>query len=116
MTVWFCSTVPAVPPPNVTSEVVSHTMIYVAWEEIPLIDRNGIITIYEVLYVPLRGDLTNGSINTTNLSLVIMDLEEFAHYNISVRAYTSVGPGPFSVPIINRTEEHCKVTIGHIKL
>ena len=88
------------------SEVLSHTMIYVAWEEIPPIDRNGIITDYEVRYEPVRDDLLAGSVNTTSLSLTIMELEEFAHYNISVRAFTRVGPGPYSVPITNQTEEH----------
>ena len=91
------------------SEVRSHTRIYVAWNEIPTIDRNGIITTYEVFYEPLRDDLTAESINTTNLFLIIVELEEFTHYSISVRAYTSVGPGPYSIPITNRTEEHGKV-------
>lgn len=91
-------------------------MIYVAWKEIPPIDRNGIITNYEVLYEPLCENLTAESINTTNLSLIIVELEEFAHYNISVRAYTSVGPGPFSVPITNQTEEHGKATLDYLML
>ncbi len=32
-------------------------------------------------------------------------LEEYVEYNISVRAYTSVGAGPFSVGIVNQTLE-----------
>ena len=89
-------------------------MIYVAWNEIPPIDRNGIITNYEVLYEPLHDDLTADSSNTTNLFLIITELEEFVHYNISVRAYTSIGPGPYSVSITNQTEEHGKVTIDNV--
>ena len=94
------------------SEVLSHTTIYVAWKEIPTIDRNGIITNYEVFYEPLRDDLTAESVNTTNVFLTIVELEEFTYYSISVRAYTSVGPGPYSVPITNQTEEHGKVTVA----
>ena len=81
------------------------------WEEIPPIDRNGNITSYEVLYEPLRDDLTAGSINTTNLFMTIVELEEFANYSISVRAYTSVGPGPYSASIISQTEEDGKLLL-----
>ena len=66
------------------------------WEEILPIERNGIITEYEVLYEPLREDLSPGSINTTDLNVIILGLQEFIFYNIFVRAYTSVGPGPYS--------------------
>ena len=92
------------------SEVLSPTMIRVAWKEIPPIDRNGIVTNYEVLYEPLRDDLTAESVNTTDVFLILVELEEFVHYSISVRAYTSVGPGPYSISITNQTEEHGKVT------
>ncbi len=34
--------------------------------------------------------------NTTNVSTVLTGLEENLEYNVSVRAYTSVGPGPYS--------------------
>ena len=43
--------------------------------------------------------------NTTNTSLQLSQLEEFVEYNISVRAYTSVGPGPYSEEITERTDE-----------
>ena len=108
---WFDAAGPAAAPANVISEVISSTSIYVMWEEIPPIDRNGIITEYEVLYVPLHEDLSNGSNNTTDLYLTIMGLEEFVYYNISVRAYTSVGPGPYSVPITNQTLQDCEFII-----
>ena len=87
--------------------MISSTSIYVFWEDIPDIDRNGIITAYEVFYEPLRDDYSAGSDNATNVDnfFTIMELEEFAVYNISVRAYTSVGPGPYSEPIMNKTFE-----------
>ena len=53
------------------------------------------------------GVLNTFTINTTNLSITLMDLEEYVEYNISVRAYTSVGPGPYTVGI-NRTSEDGK--------
>ena len=75
-----------------------------SWTEVPEIDQNGIITEYEVMYEPLMtfgGLITTLTVNTTNLSITLMDLQEYLEYNISVRAYTSVGPGPYSVGIVN---------------
>lgn len=101
---------PRIAPLNITSEAISSTSIYVAWQNIPPIDRNGIITEYEVRYQPIRQDLSNGSNVTvaTNLDLTITELEEFAYYDISVRAITSAGPGVYSVPIMVQTMQDCK--------
>ena len=103
----FCGSAPTGPPENVSIEVNSSTVIRVSWEEVAEIDRRGIITEYEVMYEPLMtfGELTTLTVNTTNLSITLMNLEEYVEYNISVRAYTSVGPGPYSVGIAGRTFE-----------
>ncbi len=79
------------------------------WTEVPGIGRNGFITEYEVIYEPLI--MTFGVLNTiraTNLFIVLSGLKEYVEYNISVRAYTSVGPGPYSVGIVLRTFEDGK--------
>ena len=36
------------------------------------------------------------------------ELEEYIEYSVRVRAYTSVGPGPFSVAMVSRTLEDCE--------
>ena len=65
---------------------------------------------YEVLYQPQEtfngaiGDLSV-NISAPAMSVVLMDLEEYANYTISVRAYTSVGEGPYSEGIIELTNE-----------
>ena len=90
------------------TEVLSSVSISVTWDEVLPIDQNGIITEYEVLYKPLEtfgGLLGPLSMNTTDLVVDFVDLMPFVSYNISVRAYTSVGPGPYSEPIANRTLE-----------
>ena len=38
----------------------------------------------------------------------LSDLEEYVMYNLSIRAMTGVGPGPFSVPLIRATLEDSK--------
>ena len=110
------TTVPAIAPLNVMSQIVSSKSIYVTWEEIPPIDRNGIITLYEVLYVPFKLETFDEAIsadivNTTDLSYLLVNLQEYVSYNISVRAYTSVGSGPYSIPITNQTLEDSKLLV-----
>ena len=77
------------------------------WDEIPGLDQNGIITDYEVQIQPLDfpADLSVNLLTTTNLSILVTDLEEYISYSIEVRAYTSVGPGPYSDPVTERTFE-----------
>ena len=90
--------------------VLSSTQIAVSWDEVPAIDQNGVITMYEVQFEPLQtfnGTISTNSVNITNTSMmstVLMDLEEFVNYSISVRAYTSIGPGPYSIGIVERTD------------
>ena len=44
-------------------------------------------------------------VNASELFQVLSGLEEFVEYNISVRAYTSQGPGPFSDDVTQMTQE-----------
>ena len=93
---------------------MSSTSIMVSWDEVLPIDRNGLITMYDVLYVPLEtfeGAIMSMSVNTTNTSTTLSVLEEFVEYNISVRAYTSEGPGPYSEEITVMTFEDGKMSI-----
>ena len=102
------TSVPDAGPDNVRSEVLSSVSIAVYWDEVPLINQNGNITMYEVLYVPLQtfGEtLSSSTISTTDFETVINGLAPYVSYNISVRAYTVVGAGPYSEPVVNRTLE-----------
>ena len=79
----------------------SSTTIAVMWEEVPPIDQNGVITMYEVMYTPLETFGGTLQSNTTTVS----EPEEYVNYTISVRAYTSVGMGPYSEDVTILTEE-----------
>ena len=52
------------------------------------------------------GQLMTMVMNTSNTSIVVGGLQEYVEYTITVRAYTSVGPGPFSPAVNNRTAEN----------
>ena len=90
--------------------VLSSTEIMVNWAIVPPIDKNGVITMYEVLYQPQEtfngaiGDLTV-NVTAPNMSVVLINVEDYVNYTISVRAYTSVGEGPYSEGIIKLTNE-----------
>ena len=92
--------------------VLSSTEIQVSWEEVPAIDQNGIITMYEIQYEPLEtfeDQISTNTSTTMMLTAILTGLEEYVEYNITVRAYTSVGPGPYSdSPITEKTDEDGK--------
>ena len=74
---------------------------------------------YGVRFEPLEtfeGVLVTETVNTTSPVLImnLAGLEEDVDYNISVRAYTSVGPGPYSVGIVERTDQDRKLYISNL--
>ena len=97
---------------------MSSTEIRVSWEEVPPINQNGEITTYEIEYVPLetfQGQISTNTANTSDgsvLMMVLTGLEEYVRYNISVRAYTSEGPGPYSDPVCERTDTDSKTELN----
>ena len=101
-------------PVNVMAQSFYSTSIYVDWEQVPEIDRNGIIVMYEVCYEPLEtfdGMIMKERVTTRDLFHNITGLEEYVDYNITVRAYTSEGPGPYSTAIIEMTLEDSKLLL-----
>jgi len=105
------SVVPSSSPRNVSAIAINSTAILVRWQEVAPEDRNGNITGYEVMYMPLT-DLM-GSLDTTpqvtqvtsDLFIIIDDLEEFVSYAVLVRASTSAGSGNYSDPTSTQTLE-----------
>ena len=87
----------------------SSTAILVTWDPVPGIDRNGIVIQYEVKFNQSTfTEISTSNLTTTNGSVLIVELqglEEYTEYSVRVRAYTSVGPGPFGVAVVNRTLE-----------
>ena len=82
------------------------------WDPVPEIDRNGIVTQYEVEFNQSTfNEISTSNLTTTNGSVQMVELEgleEYVEYSLRVQAYTSVGPGPFSVTVVNRTLEDGK--------
>ena len=92
---------------------MSSTEIMVTWDIVLPIDQNGVITMYEVLYQPqetFNGAIRDLTVNVSapEMSVVLMNLQEYVNYTISVRAYTSVGEGPYSEGIVELTNQDGK--------
>ena len=90
---------------------ISSTQVKVTWGDVPPTDQNGIIITYEVEYIPLEdfdGAIGKNITNVLVLSVILMRLQAYVNYTISVRAYTSVGAGPYSDPVIVLTNEDGK--------
>jgi len=89
--------------------LTSPTAILVIWNQVPEIDRNGIITQYEVEFNQSTfNEISTNNLTTTNSQQLMVELErleEYVEYSVRVRAYTSVGSGPFSVAVVTRTLE-----------
>ena len=91
----------------------TSTSIAVMWNEVSPIEQNGVIIAYEITYIPLENFTETIGINSTNvsgsdLSVSLIGLQEYVNYSIQVRAYTSVGPGPYSNSMIELTLEDSK--------
>ena len=87
---------------------ISPTSIRVTWDIVPEIDQNGVIIIYEVRCDPIvtfDGVIGPLSVNVTEQMTTLTDLQEYVNYTISVRAYTSVGAGPYSDGVTVTTQQ-----------
>ena len=104
----FYSTVPIGYPQNVIALTRTSTTIELQWGPVPLSQRNGEITFYEVeLSQTTFPELRSPELRNTSgdeLMLALTGLQEYVEYTMRVRAYTSAGPGPYSPPVSNMTQ------------
>ena len=80
-----------------------------SWDPVPTIDQNGVIIQYEVEYNQTTFSeisvYNTTTVNSTTLMVDLTGLEEYVVYSIRVRAYTSVGAGPYSDLVMERTQQ-----------
>ena len=92
-------TVPTAPPQNFVAVVTGTTSVVFTWQPPLIDDHNGLISYYQLKLVDGSFNLTDITINTTNTSYAIGDLEEYIRYSCQIAAATDIGVGPFTVPI-----------------
>lgn len=103
---------PSAPPLNVSSLTLSSTTVHVSWDEVPAVERNGIITEYQVecAQITYAEDMSQ-RMNTSELSITLQSLHEYTTYTIHVQAFTSVGSGPYSNETVATTLEDSRYYI-----
>nr|XP_043884140.1 protein sidekick-1-like [Solea senegalensis] len=100
--------VPSGSPLNVTAEAVSSTQILLTWTSLPRAQKNGVILGYKVLSSekdsesPPSVQLVKGE---GNVSLLLRSLQQYTVYVLQVLAYTQIGDGPLSNPMLLQTKE-----------
>uniref|UniRef100_A0A8B7WI49 Protein sidekick-1 n=1 Tax=Castor canadensis TaxID=51338 RepID=A0A8B7WI49_CASCN len=101
--------VPSAAPVNVSAEAVSSTQILLTWSSVPEQDQNGLILGYKILYrardleAEPRSHLVRG--NHTR-SALLGDLRKFVLYELQVLAFTRIGNGvPSSPLVLERTKD-----------
>lgn len=91
--------VPSGYPVNIMFTPLSPTEVRLQWGPVSEIDRNGIVTRYEVLFNQTSIDtlpMSGTNFSDSELSATVGPLQPFITYTLSVRAHTSIGPGPFN--------------------
>ena len=106
---------PSASPPNLRLVDTTSTSILVEWNEVPSVDRNGIILSYTIKYQAVGDDevTVEGPVNTTTVDFPTLranlsGLIKNQRYNISVLATTIKGNGPYSDPITEITNQDSK--------
>ena len=101
---------PSVGPENVLFSELSQTTFNISWAPLTREKSYGKVILYEVKEELLsrgkrrkRSPNSSRKLNTTATFAVLFDLVLCSRYNVSVRAYTKVGPGPYSQPLVVET-------------
>ena len=96
--------VPDAGPQNTSSKKVNDTTFLITWQPLTSDQSNGIVTKYEIFWSfdlaerRSRRSLPEvGNATTKATQYTLYNLRLCANYTVSVRGYTSVGPGPRSI-------------------
>ncbi|RDD37102.1 Protein sidekick-2, partial [Trichoplax sp. H2] len=90
-------------PRNITVIALSSTSIYITWQSLRFVDRNGIITFYTICYNSTQWN-DNGvvQVGSSTTNVTVGNLIPFTTYNVTLKAATVIGFGPES-PVTSST-------------
>lgn len=93
-------------PENIISEEASANSLRLAWKSVPLIEQNGKILKYSVLYKDInsRGNASEVVVPAPGSSVLLEGLSADTVYDVRVCAFTAVSPGPYSPSVQFRTQ------------
>ena len=97
---------PGAGPEPSSSAQVNKTTFNISWEPLLREKSYGKVVLYEVKAIFFkkgnlrkRSVIYSPSVNTSETFVVLSHLELCSRYNVSVRAYTAEGPGPYGEPL-----------------
>ena len=114
----YIYTAPSAAPRDLLFNSVNSKNITLTWRNINCIQRNGIITSFDVEYGQVDGPLTTiriGSSDTT--SYIVIGLLPFTEYRFQIAGVNSGGPGPYTAfigPI--RTNEYGRLKFNLVMI
>lgn len=87
---------------------LNYTTFQISWDGLSEEVANGFIKMYQVRLVinascTLVQPVLYLTFNTTTTDVVLSSLSLCTRYEVSVRGFTAVGPGPYSKPIMLQT-------------
>ena len=95
-------------PQNLTATTINSTAITVSWEEVLVIETNGIITHYNIIGMPdatFSVPTVEEIVDNSTFSIQFNHLEEFVIYRFTISARTVIGFGPRSPEESAQTDE-----------
>ena len=111
VTVYICIHLlgPSVGPARVSFVNYNKTTFKISWLPLTREKSYGKVILYDVKQELLstgkrrKRSISSRTLNTTTTFVVLYDLSLCSQYNVSVRAYTKAGPGPYSQPLALQT-------------
>ncbi|XP_064626984.1 tyrosine-protein phosphatase Lar-like isoform X3 [Lineus longissimus] len=95
--------IPGGPPKNISIFGISINAIRLQWDLPAKNMRNGDVVMYQVSYFKGSDPITTFDLNTTEAYMIIDNLEKNTDYVFQVKAFTSIGAGPWSDKMHFRT-------------
>ena len=84
---------------------VNPASLIISWQPPPLIDQNGPLTSYVILYSRVGSNISMTETVTNETEYVISGLIAFTNYSVEVAARTINGTGPISNSVIQVSGE-----------
>ncbi|XP_055796814.1 receptor-type tyrosine-protein phosphatase S isoform X8 [Salvelinus fontinalis] len=105
---------PSAPPQDVKCSSSSSTSLLVSWRPPPVESQNGALAGYLVRYQVVGASVEGGSagepmeepaVLPSDEKVLLQKLEKWTQYSVTLAAFTEIGPGPESEPLLCRTDE-----------
>ena len=103
MTCTIFSSDPHAPPQNVQTLTTTSTTATISWLPPPDEHQNGQIVYYMLIITDLGFGTNDVVLNSTVMVAMATNLQEFNNYSCIVAAATTVGLGPYSLPVMFTT-------------